>query len=136
MNYVKLMTADKHPTFMVNPNFNSPDSDLLKTLLEPLLEDFQYWFGRSRSLLENQTIEFLGEDHQAALLQRVKQAQQEVETAHMMLKVTGGQVGLDTAVLMPWHRLVTECWQVGMRFRMEHPDLWRYDSDSSQNLRD
>lgn len=102
---------------MFNPGSNLPEPEFLKTLLEPLLEDFLYWFDRSRSLLENQAIDFLGETRQSDLLQRVKQAQQEVETARMMLKVTEGKAGLDTAVLMPWHRLVTECWQVSMRFR-------------------
>lgn len=106
---------------MFNSSPNSPDSEFLKTLLEPLLDDFLYWFERSQSLLENQAIEFLGEKQQADLLQRVRQAQQEVETARMLLKVTEGKAGLDTAVLMPWHRLVTECWQVSMRFRTGQP---------------
>ncbi|WP_416676494.1 DUF2605 domain-containing protein [Egbenema bharatensis] len=108
---------------MVSPQFNSPEPDFVKELLEPLLEDFQYWFSRSRSLLESQEVNFLGEEGQSDLLCRVTQAQQEVETAKMMLKVTNGQVGLDTNVLMPWHHLVTECWQVGMRFRAEQSDF-------------
>lgn len=107
---------------MFNSQFNPSEPDLLKTVLEPLLEDFQYWFGRSRSLLENHKIDFLAQEEQADLLRRVKQAQREVETAQMMIELTESQVGLDTAVLMPWHQLVTECWQVGMRFRMQHPD--------------
>jgi len=102
-------------------NFNAPEPELLKTLLEPLLEDFQYWFGRSRTLLESQTIEFLGKDKQADLLERVKQAQQQVSTAQMLMKVTDNQVGVETAVLMPWHQLVTECWQVAIQFRLENP---------------
>lgn len=85
------------------------------------MDDFLYWFDRSRALLEGHSIDFLDEGQQADLLQRVKQAQQEVETARMLLKVTDGKAGLDTAVLMPWHHLVTECWQVSARFRMEHP---------------
>jgi hypothetical protein len=105
---------------MFSSNSNLPEPEFLKTLLEPLLDDFLYWFGRSRSLLEGNTIAFLSTEEQANLLQRVKQAQQEVETAQMLLKVTNGQIGLDTAVLMPWHRLVTECWQVSMRFRSQH----------------
>ncbi|EHJ13387.1 DUF2605 family protein, partial [Crocosphaera watsonii] len=31
---------------------NLTEQELLKTILEPLLEDFQYWFSRSRHLLE------------------------------------------------------------------------------------
>lgn len=108
---------------MSNPGSDLPNSDFLKTLLQPLLEDFQYWFGRSRSLLENHTIDFLNREQQANLLERVKQAQQEVNTTQLMFQATDGQVGVDTSVLMPWHQLVTECWQVGMKFRMENPGL-------------
>lgn len=102
-------------------NFNAPEPELLKTLLEPLLEDFQYWFGRSRTLLESQTIQFLGEEKQADLLERVKQAQQQVGTAQMLMRATDNQVGVETSVLMPWHQLVTECWQVAIQFRLENP---------------
>ncbi|NJN86941.1 MAG: DUF2605 domain-containing protein [Leptolyngbyaceae cyanobacterium SL_7_1] len=100
-------------------NSHPADSDVLKTLLTPLLEDFQYWFERSRVLLETQTIQFLGEEGQTQLLERVKQAQQEVSVAQTLLNATDGQVGVETAVLMPWHTLVTECWQVAVRFRLE-----------------
>ncbi len=102
---------------MLNPNL--PEPDLLKTLLQPLLEDFQYWFGRSRSFLENEKLSCLSSKQQAELLERVKQAQQEVSTARMLFEATGGQVGIDMATLRPWHQLVTECWKVAMRFRSE-----------------
>ncbi len=101
---------------------HSPDPEFLKNLLQPLLEDFQYWFNRSRTLLESETIEFLTTEQQAGLLARVQQAQQEVATAQMLVNLTEGQVGLDTAILMPWHHLVTECWQVGMRYRTQKAD--------------
>lgn len=100
-------------------NSNPPEHELLKTILEPLLDDFQYWFSRSRSLLEAEKITFLGSEQQADLLSRVKQAQQEVSTAQMLFRATGGQVGLETTTLMPWHQLVTECWQVAMRYARE-----------------
>jgi hypothetical protein len=98
---------------------NLPEPDILKTVLEPLLEDFQYWFTRSRVLLENQEIPFLGNEKQANLLERVLQAHQEVNTVRMLLNVTEGQVGVETPMLMTWHRLVAECWQVSMRLRSE-----------------
>jgi hypothetical protein len=121
---------------MVSPRFNPSQPEFIKELLQPLLEDFQYWFSRSRTLLESQRVGFLDEDQQSELLCRVIQAQQEVETAKMMLEVTNGQVGLDTNVLMPWHHLVTECWQVGMRFRAEQANFKNLSSDSRGNLRD
>lgn len=98
---------------------STPEPDLLKTLLEPLLEDFQYWFERSQTLLESQAISFLSNEQQADLLARVLQAQQEVQTAQMLLRATGGQVGVEAAVMVPWHSLVTECWQVSSRLRQE-----------------
>jgi hypothetical protein len=93
------------------------EQELLKSVLQPLLEDFQYWFSRSRSLLETEDLPFLSEQQQADLLTRVRTAQQEVSTAQMLFQATDGQVGIETATLLPWHRLVSECWQVGTRWR-------------------
>jgi len=93
------------------------EQELLKSVLQPLLEDFQYWFSRSRSLLESEDISFLSDDQQSDLLARVRKAQQEVSTAVMLFQATDGQVGIETATLVPWHRLVSECWQVGMQWR-------------------
>ena len=99
------------------PQSQPSEQELLKTVLEPLLEDFQYWFSRSRSLLETENITFLSEEQQSDLLARVRNGQQEVSTAQMLFQATDGQVGIETATLLPWHRLLGECWQVGMRWR-------------------
>ncbi|MBR8838845.1 MAG: DUF2605 domain-containing protein [Stigonema ocellatum SAG 48.90 = DSM 106950] len=96
---------------------NLPETELLKTVLQPLLEDFQYWFGRSRDFLESEQISFMSEVEQCDLLTRVKEAQEEVNTAKMLFSAIDGKVGLDMATLMPWHQLVTECWSVATRFR-------------------
>ena len=93
------------------------ENKLLKEILEPLLEDFQYWFSRSRSFLETETISFFSEEEQQQLLDRIKQCQQEVSTSQMLLKVTNGQVGIEASMLVPWHHLVTECWQVATKWR-------------------
>lgn len=96
---------------------NLPESELLKSVLQPLLEDFQYWFARACNLLETERIDFLTTQQQSDLLLRVKTAQEEVNTAHMMFSATGGQVGIDMEAVKPWHQLVTECWNVATRFR-------------------
>ncbi len=100
-------------------NQNLPEPELLKAVVQPLLDDFKYWFERSRSFLETEKISFLDTQEQSELLVRVKQAQQEVSTAQLMFQATGGQVGIEMATLVPWHQLVTECWKVAMRFRSE-----------------
>ena len=93
------------------------DKQLLKTILEPLLEDFQHWFGRSRNLLESERISFLSDQEQAELLERVKQSQKEVSTAQILFQATEGQAGVDMKVVLPWHKLVAECWDVAKRWR-------------------
>jgi hypothetical protein len=98
-------------------NSNLPESQLLKALLEPLLEDFNYWFERSTKLLETEEIPFLSDEDQSDLLARVKQAQQEVGAAKALFQATAGKVGIETTAMMPWHRLLAECWQVSARFR-------------------
>jgi hypothetical protein len=102
---------------MLNPKL--PEPDLLKAVLQPLLQDFGYWFERSRQLLEREEIPFLSSTEQLDLLNRVRQAQQEVNATQALFKATGGQVGVETTMLMPWHKLLTECWQVAMRLRKE-----------------
>ncbi|HLO89303.1 MAG TPA: DUF2605 domain-containing protein [Nostocaceae cyanobacterium] len=98
---------------------NLPSTELLKTVLEPLLEDFEFWFERSQKLLETETIQFMSDQEQSDLLSRVKQAQKELSTAKLLFNATDAQVGIDMATMMPWHQLLTECWKVGMRFHQE-----------------
>ncbi len=98
-------------------SYQPTENRLLKEILEPLLEDFQYWFSRSRSFLETEQITFLSDLEQTQLLDRVKQCQEEVSTAQMLLKATNAQVGIEASMLLPWHQLVTECWQVAMKWR-------------------
>ncbi len=110
-------------------NSNLPEPELLKTVLKPLLQDFQYWFGRSLALLETEKIEFLSFEEQSNLLERVKQAKQEVSVAQIMFEATGEQVGIEMSALMPWHQLVTECWKVAMRLRLQSSD-WKESENS------
>jgi hypothetical protein len=92
------------------------EKELLNQILGPLLDDFQYWFSRGRSLLESERLLFLSVEEQNQLLKRVKQSQEEVKTALMLFKVTGGEAGIDTKVLLPWHKLVAECWQISLKW--------------------
>lgn len=96
---------------------NLPQTELLKTVLEPLLEDFKYWFARSHKLLETEQLTFMSHEEQYNLLLRVKQAQDELNVARMLFAATEGQVGIDMKTLMPWHQLLAECWSVSRRWR-------------------
>lgn len=99
---------------MLNPSLSNPD--LLRAVLEPLLEDFQFWFRRTRALLEQEQLSFLEVGEQSDLLARVRKTQQQVTVAQSLLEATEEGNGVEMTVLMPWHQLVLECWQVTMRF--------------------
>ncbi|QQE66458.1 Protein of unknown function DUF2605 [Leptolyngbya sp. BL0902] len=90
---------------------------LLAQVLSPLLDDFQYWFQRSLTLLEAGPLQGTSAEDQAKLLTRVQQAMAETQTAASLLAVTDGQVGVDPAQVMHWHALVAECWVVARRHR-------------------
>ncbi len=98
-------------------HINPTEQEILKTVLEPLLEDFHFWFSRARTLLESEAISFLSPEEQSRLLKRVNQADQEVSAAQMLFHATDRQVGVDMNAIIPWHKLVAECWQVSMRWR-------------------
>jgi hypothetical protein len=97
-------------------NTASPDPEILRQILEPLLEDFAYWFDRSQKLLSDERLTFLTEAQQQQLLQRVQNAIKEVGVATSLFKITGHQVGVDMATMRPWHELLVECQAVGMRY--------------------
>lgn len=105
---------------MFNPQ--PPSNELLKTVLEPLLDDFQYWFTNALILLESEEISFLTPEEQADLLERVKQAQQEVSTSQLLFQAVGEQAGIETSMLLPWHNLVAQCWQVSIKWRSMNRD--------------
>jgi Protein of unknown function (DUF2605) len=97
------------------------EQDLLKTVLQPLLEDFAHWFSRSITLLENERLSFLSAAEQDDLLARVRNAVQEVSVAQMLFQATSGQVGIEPSTMLTWHKIVGECWQVAMLFRQLQP---------------
>jgi Protein of unknown function (DUF2605) len=102
------------------PSYPS-EQNLLKTILQPLLEDFTHWFSRSINLLESERISFLSESEQQELLAKVKNARQEVDVAQMLFNATDGQVGIEPSTMLTWHKIVGECWQVAMLFRQFQP---------------
>lgn len=103
-------------------NAFSPEPDVLKTILEPLLADFEHWFERSQDLLESQPLSFLDPIQQTDLLQRILQAQKEVTATRTLLQATDGQAIVEMPVVMGWHNLVAECWKVAIQYRNSRQD--------------
>jgi Protein of unknown function (DUF2605) len=93
------------------------EQELLQTILQPLLVDFDYWFSRSQELLEQEQVAFLSQVAQAELLDRVRQAKQEVSVAKLLFNAVDGQAGIEPSQMVAWHKIVTECWHVSMQLR-------------------
>jgi hypothetical protein len=93
------------------------ERELLQSVLQPLLVDFDYWFSSSKELLERGRIDFLSEAAQADLIARVSNAQHEVNVAKLLFQAVDGQAGIEASQMVSWHQIVTECWQVSVRLR-------------------
>ncbi len=100
-----------------NDDVNQPEQPLAQAILEPLLDDFQYWFSESQQLLTSDRANCLVPEDRAQLLDRLTQAQQEVATARTLLLATAGQAGVETAVVGQWHQLVGRCWRAARSIR-------------------
>lgn len=103
--------------FLPEP-FETPDQSLMQDVLEPLLEDFQYWFSEAKALLDSPKASCLVIEQRQTLIEQISAAQQEVSAVSTLLKATGGQAGVDMPVVMHWHQLVGQCWQVSRQIRL------------------
>jgi len=106
---------------MAFPSTPPEDAELLRSVLFPLLKDFQHWFGRTANRLEAQKITFLSPAEQATLLSRIYTAQKQVSASQAIASVTDGQASIDMPVVMGWHQLAQECWGIALRQRRENP---------------
>lgn len=93
------------------------EKELLKSVLAPLLDDFIYWFGRSLAALEKGQLSFMSVAEQEDLMARLRQAQAEVGATKSLFNAMDGNAGVEVETLMPWHKLVSECWQVAQKRR-------------------
>lgn len=98
-------------------NSSHSDQPLLQTILEPLLDDFQYWFDQSRTLLTSSKSDCLETEYRQALLNQLATADKEIITARTLLMATNGQAGVETSMVMGWHGLVAQCWQASQQVR-------------------
>mgnify|MGYP005849658181 CR=1 FL=1 len=107
---------------MNNPS-SSAEIELMQSLLEPLLEDFRYWFTRSLDLLEKEHLSFMTADTQAEFTEKIRSIIGEVNAASSLFQVSGKQVGVDVASITSWHRALMECQAMGMQYRQSRQTL-------------
>ena len=108
------------------------DKALLKTILPPLLDDFQHWFDWTLTLLDTRDISFLSAAEKEDLKARVQVAQKQVSASKALTSITDSQAGIEMPVVMAWHKLVHECWGVALRLRRESGQ--ENESESSSDI--
>lgn len=106
-------------TFSEPPSSLPEDKALLKSILPPLLDDFQHWFSRTLTMLDTREISFLSDAEKQDLKARVQAAQKQVGASKALTRLTESQAGIEMPVVMAWHKLVHECWGVALRLRRE-----------------
>ena len=98
---------------------DQPDQPLVQTILEPLLDDFQYWFDETETLLTSPKADCLNTVDRRTLVEQLQLAKQEVATAKALMLATDGNAGVDIAVIRQWHQLVGKCWQTARHVRQQ-----------------
>ncbi|NJK63132.1 MAG: DUF2605 domain-containing protein [Synechococcaceae cyanobacterium SM2_3_1] len=93
------------------------NSELLKQVLDPLLEDYHYWFDRSQELLESGPLEVISAADQSQLLAQVRDAQAELRAAESLYRLSENEVGIDPKLMAKWHRLLMACADLGLKYR-------------------
>lgn len=91
--------------------------ELLDSLLNPLLEDFDGSFARGLKLLEICPERVLDHARQAELRGRLEQAQAELRAARALRAATPAPMALEMATIAPWHALLVEVWSLSAALR-------------------
>ena len=89
--------------------------DILESLLESLLRDFEYWFTRGYDLIEQSSDEILTLDERQDLSGRLEEGLQAVKAARALTRAAGQPVAVSMKAMAPWHGLVTEVWGLSAR---------------------
>jgi len=92
-------------------------AELLDSLLNPLLEDFEASFRRGLTLLPCCPEQVLAAADQAELRRRLQRAQAELQAARALRAATPAPMALDMATIAPWHALVVEVWSLSAALR-------------------
>lgn len=92
-------------------------AELLDSLLNPLLEDFEASFRRGLTLLPCCPERVLAPADQAELRRRLQRAQAELQAARALRAATPAPMALDMATIAPWHALVVEVWSLSAALR-------------------
>ena len=100
-----------------------PDSDageLMSTLLESLLDDFDGWFVRGEILLSTCPGRVMAEQDRLEMAERLADARKAVAATRSLLMASEQPMAVSMDAMAPWHLLMTEVWSLSARIASEH----------------
>ena len=89
--------------------------DLLESLLASLLADFDHWFTRGQSLLEQCPDGVLSQGDRVELAERLFDAKRSIAATRSLLQASSEPVAVSMQAMAPWHQLVMEVWALSAR---------------------
>ena len=100
---------------LTDPSADAEAGEILESLLESLLTDFEYWFARGYELIEQSSDEILNVEERQDLSGRLEEGQQAVKAVRALTRAAGQPVAVSMKAMAPWHGLVTEIWGLSAR---------------------
>ena len=95
--------------------------DILESLLESLLTDFEYWFTRGYELIEQSSDEVMNFEERQDLSGRLEEGLQAVKAARALTHAADKPVAVSMKAMAPWHGLVIEVWGLSARLNRIQP---------------
>lgn len=96
--------------------------ELMRQILDPLIQDYHYWLGRSQRFLSEENLTgLISTEEKTLLMNRILEAQSELQVAESLYKLSNTEVGIDPGLMAKWHRLLMDCAELGRQFRQRNP---------------
>ena len=89
--------------------------DLLRSLLASLLADFDHWFTRGQSILEQCPDSVLASGDRLELAERLADGKRSIAATRSLLRASSEPVAVSMEAMAPWHQLVMEVWALSAR---------------------
>ena len=89
--------------------------DLLGSLLASLLADFDHWFTKGQSILEECPDNVLSQGDRHQLAERLAEGKRSIAATRSLLEASSEPVAVSMKAMAPWHQLVMEVWALSAR---------------------
>ena len=94
---------------------NQEADELLKSLLDSLLNDFNHWFKRGQELLTACPDSVMTRVEREAMGVRIDEGLKAITATRALVNATPAAMAISMEAMPPWHQLVTEVWVLAAR---------------------